>query len=459
MDAPLFKKITELTNKYPLHMPGHKRRAAFLPPDLLSLDITEIEGSDNLHAPKGAIMQAQQKLARLYGADESIICVNGGSSGILAAVLGTCKEGDTLLAVRNAHKSLQNALILSGAGAVYADTPVSSFGFALPVTADIIEKALLSCPEIKAVFIVSPTYEGFCADVRRIADIVHKYNKILIVDETHGAHFPFDPNFPENAIRQGADISIESWHKTLPLPNQCAVLNVNTKRVDIERIRQAFSMVTTTSPSYIFMGLTDYVRAYYEENDTFAAYTKRLKEIKARLKGLEKLVSAENIINGCDYDISKFTFVNNSSESTEKITGILKGKYGFELEMCAVRHFIAMTSPADDLDMLDKFADALIETDKKLEKSKAEEKILLPEGFSDRVVQRQMFYADKEKVPLEKAVGRISADFITPFPPDIPLVLAGEIITTRHIEEIKKMQSSGAEILGLEDEKVQVLCL
>ncbi|MBQ6555582.1 MAG: aminotransferase class I/II-fold pyridoxal phosphate-dependent enzyme, partial [Firmicutes bacterium] len=299
MDAPLYNRIRELTSFYPLHMPGHKRKAAFLPQDILSLDITEIDGSDNLHSPKDVIMQAQQRLADLYGADESIICVNGGSSGILAAVLGTCGARDTLLAVRNAHKSLQNALILCGAGAVYADAPVSSFGFALPVTAEIIEKALASNPDIKAVFIVSPTYEGFCADVAEIAEITHRYGKILIVDETHGAHFPFNAAFPENAVNRGADISVNSWHKTLPLPNQCAVLNIKTERVDVKRIKQAFSMVTTTSPSYIFMALTDYVRAYYAENpQIFDKYAESLQSIRKKLAGLENLALADNVIKG-----------------------------------------------------------------------------------------------------------------------------------------------------------------
>ena len=176
MYAPLFEQIKKLTGKYPMHMPGHKRNAAFLPKDLLDLDITEIGESDNLHAPSGVIMLAQREMARLYGCDESIFCVNGGSSGVLAAVLGTCGESDTILAVKNAHKSLHNALILSGADAVYMNVETSPYGYALPAKADMIEKALSEVPDIKAVFIVSPTYEGFCADIRKIAETVHRHN-------------------------------------------------------------------------------------------------------------------------------------------------------------------------------------------------------------------------------------------------------------------------------------------
>ncbi|MBQ6553781.1 MAG: aminotransferase class I/II-fold pyridoxal phosphate-dependent enzyme [Firmicutes bacterium] len=456
MDAPLYNRIRELTASYPLHMPGHKRRADFLPQDILSLDITEIEGSDNLHAPKDVIMQAQQRLARLYGADESIICVNGGSSGILAAVLGTCKEGETLLTVRNAHKSLQNALILCGAGAVYIDTPVSSYGFALPVKAENIESAIAANRGIKAVFIVSPTYEGFCADVGKIAEITHKYGKILMVDETHGAHFPFNAAFPENAVNRGADISVNSWHKTLPLPNQCAVMNIKTERVDVKRIKQAFSMVTTTSPSYIFMGLTDYVRAYYEENpQIFDRYAESLQSIRKKLAGLKNLALADNVIKGYEFDISKLTILRKCRESMADIAEMLKNG-GFELELAGEKHLIAMTSAADDTDMLNKFADLLLSIDKSLTHENAENIVTPANGSSERGVQRDVFYADKEEILLENAEGRTAADFVTPFPPDIPLILAGEKITKRHIEEIKKMQENGTEILGITENRLWV---
>ena len=194
MDAPLYEKIKELTAAaYPLHMPGHKRSAGFLPRDILSLDITEIEGSDCLHMPSGVIASAQQKMTQLYGSDECLFSVNGGTGGVLAAVFGTCGAGDTVLTVKNAHKSLNNALILSGADAVYITPKSSKYGFALPIKADAVESAIKKHNDIKAVFIVSPTYEGFCADIRAISEIVRKYGKILIHDQ-YGRHQSSGPN-------------------------------------------------------------------------------------------------------------------------------------------------------------------------------------------------------------------------------------------------------------------------
>lgn len=460
MNSPLYNAIAALTGSYPLHMPGHKRNTALMPQNIINMDITEIEGSDNLHAPKGVIMQAQQLMAELYGCGSSIFCVNGGSSGILAAVLAVCGEGDTLLAFRNAHKSLQNALILSGASAVYLDSGTSC-GFSLPADPDMIESYLQKDPGIKAVFVVSPTYEGFCADIKKISETVHRYGKVLIVDETHGAHFPFNKAFPENAMRLGADISIESWHKTLPLPNQCAVLNIAPERLDIKRIMQTFSMVTTTSPSYIFMGLMDYFRAYYTAQPAvFEEYAKMLKELRARINTAKHFALADSIVkNGCtaDFDISKLTVIKNCAESTDEIADILKTKYGFTLEATGSEHLIAMTSPADDPEMLDRFVSALLETDKQLTDSEAAHSFTSPLPPSEKIVQRKIFYSQKKAVDLSEAVGKTAADFVTPFPPDIPLIMAGEVITSAHISALKRLMDTKAEIIGLDDNKIYII--
>lgn len=453
MYTPLYTKIRGLTNSYPMHMPGHKRRADILPADILGLDITEIAGSDNLHLPKGVIAEAQNAMAALYKSDECIFCVNGGSSGVIAAVMGCVQRGDTLLAVRNAHKSLQNALVLSGADAVYISPQISPYGFALPIDAAKIENALTANKDIKAVFIVSPTYEGYCADIAAIAECVHKYGKVLIVDETHGAHFPFSAAFPKTAAEQGADISVQSWHKTLPVPNQCALLNINYGRVDAERIRKAFSMVTTTSPSYIFMGLMDLVRGIYTDAPhIFEEYTAGLLNIRKRLSGLQSI----RLASGEIYDISKLTLLKNCRESTRNIADMLKDK-GFELEMTAPAHIIAMTSAADSLEMLDKFAASVCDADKKLTNEPFKGGGYDMPLLSEKINQRIIFYSPAESVPLDMAVGRTAAEHITPFPPDIPVILAGEKITARGICSVKGYIASGADIIGLDNGRIKVV--
>ncbi len=453
MHTPLYTKIRALADRYPMHMPGHKRRARFLPDDILGLDITEIDGSDNLHAPSGAIAQAQSLMAKLYKSDECIFCVNGGSSGVLAAVLGTAGSGDTLLAVRNAHKSLHNALVLSGADAVYISPQVSPYGFSMPITADKIEIALSKNSDIKAVFIVSPTYEGYCADISKIAACVHKYGKILIVDETHGAHFPFNAAFPKTAAECGADISVQSWHKTLPVPNQCALININYGYVDVKRIKQAFSMVTTTSPSYIFMGLMDLVRGYYTEKPhIFDEYADKMLCIRKALSGLKNIGLADGEI----YDISKLTLLKNFNEDIKTVANTLYSN-GFELEMTAPQHIIAMTSPADDFDMLDKFADIIVKTDSLLKNKKPSKAYEMPPLLSTKINQRKIFYADKIPVNISDAAGKTAAEHITPFPPDIPAVLAGEKITAQSLDALNAYINAGAEILGMENGMISVI--
>ncbi len=454
MDAPLYNRIRALTGNYPMHMPGHKRRADILPCGLLEMDITEIEGSDNLHSPHGVIADAEKKFAELYGADRSFFCVNGGTSGILAAIIGCCTEKDTVLCVRNAHKSLQNALILSGSGARYISTRQSGYGYALPAEAEPIERALGENEDIMAVFIVSPTYEGFCADIRKIAEVAHKYGKILIVDETHGAHFPFGEEFPESASAQGADIAITSWHKTMPVPNQCAVLNIGGGRVDVGRVEEAFSMVTTTSPSYIFMGLMDHMRAYYSEKpEIFKGYARKMLQIREKLSGLKNIRLAEENFGA---DISKLTFIS-SEKNIKRTAEALKSEYGFELEMVAERHIVAMTSVADELSKLEEFAAAVIELDGV---SKVAEKPLSAEyvyDVSERVVQRKLFYAEKEFIGYKGSEGRTAAVSVTPFPPDIPLIMAGEKLTGERIRELKKLLDSGVDVLGTDSGKICVI--
>ncbi len=221
-------------------MPGHKYNPEFLPPDLLSLDMTEIDGMDNLHAPEGAIKRLQEKIASVYGADESFFLVNGSSSGIVAAICAVCGEGMPLYVQRNCHQSVFNAMVLSGANPLYFN--------------DII-------PEVNgaAVVITCPSYGGDVIDILPIADKVHAGGGILIVDEAHGAHFPFHGQFPPTALSQGADIAVNSFHKTLPALTQTAALHVRGTRANRKRLRFYLRAMQTTSPSYIFMASVDFM--------------------------------------------------------------------------------------------------------------------------------------------------------------------------------------------------------
>ena len=257
----LYEKLREYeaSDFYGFHMPGHKRNTELMGKGLpYGIDITEIDGFDDLHHADGILLELEQRIAKLYGADRSRILINGSTAGIMSAILGCVDRGGKLLVARNCHKSVYHAMELGGMEPVYLypefDTTWEINGVIEP---EQIKDALEADPEIQAVMLVSPTYDGVVSDIRTIAEIVHSYQIPLIVDEAHGAHFGFHPYFPENSNRCGADVVIHSLHKTLPAPTQTAVLHINGTIAKEEQIWHYLNMLQTSSPSYILMAGID----------------------------------------------------------------------------------------------------------------------------------------------------------------------------------------------------------
>lgn len=215
---------------YPFHMPGHKRQrlGEFCPEEI---DITEIDGFDNLHHAGGILKEGQERLASLFGSDESFYLINGSTTGILAAICGCMKKGGRILVGRNCHKSVYHAACLMEARAAYLYPEPTDFGIQGSILPEEAERKLSEYPDVQAVVITSPTYDGVVSDIEAIAKIVHAHGIPLIVDAAHGAHFGFSDGFPQKAIALGADLSVESLHKTLPCYTQTAVLHMR-KAVD-----------------------------------------------------------------------------------------------------------------------------------------------------------------------------------------------------------------------------------
>ena len=258
MAEHLLEKLEEYSQSdyYPLHMPGHKRNISHFG-DPFRLDITEIDGFDNLHHAEGVLLEAQQRAAALYGAEESFYLINGSTCGILAAISACTKRGGRILMGRNCHKAAYHGVFLNGLKAAYL-YPETDFvrGINGAVTPETVRKALRE-QHPEAVFLTSPTYDGVVSDIRSIAEIVHKAGAILIVDEAHGAHFAMSPYFPESALSCGADLVINSLHKTMPSLTQTALLHVQGKRVDRERLKMYLGIYQSSSPSYVLMAGMD----------------------------------------------------------------------------------------------------------------------------------------------------------------------------------------------------------
>ena len=464
MSAYILDKLLELQEKnaYPLHMPGHKRNLDFMPYDFRTMDITETGEVDNLHDPKDIIARSQEAMAELLGADESFYLVNGGSSGTVAAGLGCCNPGDYVLVASNCHKSVYHALVLSGVRPVYISPQITEESLCGGISIRDMFRAF-DTYDIKAMIITSPTYEGFTCDVKTIADIVHKHNSVLIVDECHGAHFVFSDKFPHTALSDGADVVVNSWHKTLPCLNQAAVLSIKAERVDRQRIKEAVSMMNTTSPSYPILASIDFARHILTtDRNLFTTYIETITEARHELAHCKVLKLVNDSIKGehdiYDIDISKFTIMVRAEMTGTELAEILLNKHNIQVEMAGPHHIVALTSVADDPRGIKKFVKAIREIDKKLER-KFIEKLPLssPAVHEPEMLPRDVYYAEKEKVALENAEGRIPANIIMPYPPGIPVVALGDKITAEHISQIKALQDLDVNIIGIEDNEILVV--
>ena len=461
MPYPIVDKLKGRVEKKPtaFHMPGHKGKKEFIPFDLFSFDITEIDGFDNLHNPSGIIDESRKLCAEIFGADETFYLVNGSTSGIMAAVYALCGDGDKILVGRNCHKSVYSGIILSGAKPVYITPEKTFFNTFGVVSKEAVEEAILKNPDIKAAIFTSPSYEGFCMDIKSVSDILHKKDIPLIIDEAHGAHFKFSVEFPETALSLGADIAVQSIHKTLPALTQCSLLHLKNGLIDMKKVRDAVSMFTSTSPSYIFMAAMDNCQNLLSKkaDELFKEYVSNLKIFYERVKKLKKLkILSKHLVFGeipvFDMDFGKIVCIvdNKNINYVEKI---LKKYYNINIEMKGTSHILFMTSVCDSKEDFKLLGDALFDIDGRIS-SPLFEDTSLSFNFPSPIcplTPKEAFNAEREKVSFKDSMGLISAEFIIPYPPGIPLLVPGELITPRIIELAETYIEAGIELIGCED--------
>jgi len=368
-----------------------------MPPlNLIDLDVTELAETDNLHEPTGCIKETQERISQIYGAETSFLLVNGSSSGIIAAICATCSRGDTIAVDRRSHKSVYSALILSGANPVYF------WGFD-------------QIPAAKVIVITSPTYEGITADV---ANILEKNREsILIVDEAHGAHFPFHPIFPKGALHHGADVVIHSFHKTLPAFSQSAVLHIRGNRVDRDKLKVFLAIMQTSSPSYLIMASTDYTLNTLRKNpDLFERYVERLIELRKAL-ALHDSPGSPSSSGSSSNDISKLLL--NISNARE-----LEVAYNLAFEAISPTSALALTSVADTEDGFMRLKNAI-----KLAKPACPAKDTPPPLPQLITTPQEAMQKTTKTAKLKDSLNEVAASFIAPVPPGIPIIAPGELIT------------------------------
>lgn len=506
----LLKEYSD-SDYYPFHMPGHKRQVKddFLREfdNPFAIDITEIEGFDNLHHPQGILKRSMETAARIYHSDKTYYLVNGSSCGILSAVCAVTKPGGHLLMARNCHKSAYHAVILNQLKPEYIYPQIiGKLGIQGGISAETVDKSLNEHPGCEAVLVVSPTYDGVVSDIAAIAKVVHRHGLPLIVDEAHGAHFPFmDDENCQNcrpALECGADIVVQSLHKTLPSLTQTSVLHVKEGRVNIARLERYLQIFQSSSPSYVFMAAMERCIREMQANGRvrMRRHMERIRKMRQRLAGLcaLRLLDRESAGNSgaAVYDIDETKLVistrgcrnirerqntqgietiqefQNTEEacrtrrSGELVTGtwleqVLRQEYHLEMEMAGTDYVVAITTCFDTQEGLDRLTDALLQIDSRLTREEEEQKEGTNEGadISPDVCMTPVAAMDEEAEILDIAdcAGRVSAEFVYVYPPGIPILVPGERISGKIIRRIASAGQQGLSVQGLEDPQAKRL--
>ncbi|MBQ8275906.1 MAG: aminotransferase class I/II-fold pyridoxal phosphate-dependent enzyme [Clostridia bacterium] len=438
------------TDAVPMHMPGHKRYAY----DYLvgaELDITEIDGFDDLHDAEGLLQEAMDNAARVWGSRRAYFCVNGSTGGILAAIHACAPRGKKILVAQNCHKSVWHAIELCRLMPLHISPPVENdFDIFASIDPQVVDDALDINKNIAAVVITSPTYEGVISDIAAICAAAHRHGVPVIVDEAHGAHLGFSP-FPDGAVRAGADIVVQSLHKTLPSLTQTAIVHLCGDLIDPAAFLRSKNLFETSSPSYLLMASCDGcarllggddptpLDGWANVLDIFYARTAALRHLRIFRPTGRAAVFA--------HDPSKIVISTRGTSITGgELMDRLREKFGIELEMASGDYALAMTGHGTTREHICRLADALRAIDGTLTSADVPAPILLPPPAEQVMRPADAVEAPKLTLPVERTEGEIAADYLWAYPPGIPLLAPGQRIDRAVLDTIAALRERGVHL-------------
>ncbi len=436
-------------------MPGHKRRVnGDMPQEIMGIDITEIDGFDNLQDPTGILKEIQERASRVFHAQQSYLLVNGSTCGILSAISAALPKKGHILMARNCHKAAYHGAYLRQLRITYLyPQKVADFDICEAITPTQVKEALENQKDIDAVFIVSPTYEGRIADVAQIAELVHQRGIPLIVDEAHGAHLGFGAEFAQNSNQAGADVVIQSVHKTLPALTQTAILHLNSNRIDPKRLERFLHIYQTSSPSYVLMASIDNAITFLEKesNNAFPCFYKNYQNMIGRLsscKNIRILTESKG-----RQDIGKLVLDCGKTNFTgRQLYDKLRNQYHLQLEMACESYCLAMFTVADDEIAYQRMIEAILRIDEEMEQNNPPSHEHRTEDNIENVIAYEYAKAwdmPEEAILFSRSIGRIAADFVNVYPPGIPILVPGEIVSQKVYDKITLLQQEGLNIQGL----------
>lgn len=466
-NIPILDSIIEYNknNPVPFHMPGHKLGKGFEIDEFKAIgkfDVTEIPGTDNLHFPEEAILEAQNLAAKAFGAEKTFFLVNGSTCGIHAAIMSVCSEGDKLIISRDCHKAAIGGLMLAKAVPVYV-RPKIDYEFKIPLGCDIdaMIAAMDNNLDAAGIFITRPTYYGICCDIRRLVSEAHKRGMAVIVDEAHGAHFRFYSGLPICAMDAGADLCIQSTHKTLPAFTQTALLHVKGDLIDRERLAFYLRLLQTSSPSYLFLCSIDYARYVMENSgkEKLMELKNKVRDFEEEFRDNEYYIIQKKPDNGYEKDFTRLVINTTGLGITGyQVEKILRQDFNIQVEMSDFYNIVCILTISDNDSDYKKLSGALKKIGEKYSKKESLSDIIIDEHY---INQENVFiseYIKSETLPLKMAEGRICADIITPYPPGIPYICPGEIIMAETIELLYNIVNAGGRVNGLlPDGQIKVL--
>ena len=469
LDTPLLEALQALSIRKhsAFYAPGHKQGKGISPKiaDLFGkkvflADLPELPELDNLFAPEGVILEAQNLAAKTFGAEKTWFLVNGSTCGIIAAILATCSTGDKIILPRNIHQSAIAGLILSGAIPIFINPEYDpTAGLAYSITSAAVKQALRQHPDTKAVMMLYPTYQGVCGDIKAIAAVTQQYNIPLLVDEAHGAHFAFHPDLPPSALSVGADLTVQSTHKVLGAMTQASMLHLQGTKIDERGISKALQLLQSTSPSYLLLASLDAARQQMASTGTvLMSHTLKLADTaRKQLAEIPRISLLNNLQQ------PGFTFLDPTRITIDisrlGITGyqadeILHQQFQVTCELPLSQHLTFIISLGNTPQDIQNLINAFKTISHSPLPTPHSPLPTPPSPFptpSPQIPPRQAYFSPTETIPINASCDRYCAELICPYPPGIPVLMPGEIITTQAINYLQQVITSGGTITGCSD--------
>ena len=470
--APIYEALQKFREMrvVPFDVPGHKHGRGnpelteFLGQQCVGIDVNSMKPLDNLCHPVSVIREAEILAAEAFGAAHAFLMVGGTTSSVQSMVLSCCKRGDKIILPRNVHRSVINALVLCGAIPVYVNPDVDHrLGISLGMSREQVQNAIEKHPDAVAVLVNNPTYYGICSDIRAIVDMAHRAGMLCLADEAHGTHFYFGENMPVSAMAAGADMASVSMHKSGGSLTQSSLL-LTGPGVHAGYVRQIINLTQTTSASYLLLSSLDISRRNLalrgeESFEKVAGMAQYAREEINEIGGY--YAYGMDLINGTsvfDFDVTKLSIytLGNGLAGIE-VYDLLRDEYDIQIEFGDICNILAYISIGDRLQDIERLVGALADIERLYKKDSTG--MLSGEYIAPAVVAspQQAFYAEKESLPMEQAAGRISGEFVMCYPPGIPILAPGEMVTQEIVEYILYARDKGCSMQGMEDPKVEHL--